>query len=198
MKYRHVVPMLFAIALAVMTTNAWGQDFCQTVSRNFIVNCGFETGDFTGWTRSGNLGFTFVSGAPYNFSGNFGAQLGPIGSDGFLSQSFWGNTITFAFRDDPGYWGLDTVVATPFVSCGVNCETFAVSFWLLSDGLTPNDFTVFWNSVDVGPSLVDSGPFPYALFSGFVDGTTPEPSSLILMGTGVLGVVGVVRRKLLS
>jgi hypothetical protein len=93
---------------------------------------------------------------------------------------------------------LDAIVATPFVTCGVNCETFAVSFWLLSDGLTPNDFTVFWNGVDVGPSLVDSGAFPYTLFSGFVDGTTPEPGSLILMRTGLAGVVGVVRRKLQS
>jgi hypothetical protein len=196
MKSRNVV-LLLAVALFAMTTTAFGQDVCQTVPGNFIVNCGFETGDFTGWTRSGNLGFTFVSGAPYNFSGNFGAQLGPVGSDGFLSQSFWGNTITFAFRDDPGYWGLDTVVVTPFVTCGPGCETFAVSFWLLSDGLTPNDFTVFWNGVDVGPSLVNSGPFGYTQFSGFVDGTTPEPGGLVLMGTGLLGIAGVVRRKVL-
>jgi hypothetical protein len=191
---------LLDLALAAMTSAAFGQDVCSTVSGNLIVNCGFETGDFTGWAQTGNLGNTSVTGAPYNFSGNFGAKLGPVGSDGFLSQSFLGNTISFAFRDDPGFWGLDTVAVTPFVSCGVNCETYAVSFWLLSDGLTPNDFTVFWNGVDVGPSLVDSGAFPYTLFSGFVDGTTgttPEPSSLILIGTGLFCVVGVVRRKLL-
>jgi len=55
------------------------------------VNCGFETGDFTGWTQSGNTGFTSVTGsfggiAPN--SGNFPACMGPVGSDGLLSQTF--------------------------------------------------------------------------------------------------------------
>lgn len=56
-----------------------------------IDNGGFETGDFTNWTRSGNLGATLVSG-PYANSGNFGAQLGPVGSEGFLSQNVTGLT----------------------------------------------------------------------------------------------------------
>jgi hypothetical protein len=29
-----------------------------------VVNPGFETGDFSGWTRSGNLGFTVVTSDP--------------------------------------------------------------------------------------------------------------------------------------
>ena len=47
-----------------------------------IVNGGFETGDFTGWSRSGNQGFTSVTTSPfYVRSGTYGAFLGPIGSD---------------------------------------------------------------------------------------------------------------------
>jgi hypothetical protein len=197
MKCRYVVLSL-ALALAAMGSTAFSQDVCQSVSGNLIANCGFETGDFTGWTLTGNTGFTSVS-TGYAWSGTYGAQLGPVGSDGFLSQSFFGNTITFQYRQDPAYWGLDSVVVTPFVTCGVGCETYAVSFWLENDGGTPNDFTVIWNGVDVGPSLVDAGGFAYTNFSGFVDGLAPvpEPGSLFLMGTGVLGLAGLIRRKLL-
>ena len=34
---------------------------CDLVADNLVTNCGFETGDFTGWTQSGNTGFTGVS-----------------------------------------------------------------------------------------------------------------------------------------
>ena len=87
-------------------------------------------------------------------------QLGPIGSDGTLSQFIWGNTWTFVFRRDPAYWGLDDFVITFAGSCGPGCGLYNGSFYLYNDGGTPNDFTVFLNGVGVGPFLVDAGGFP--------------------------------------
>jgi hypothetical protein len=131
-----------------------------TVAGNLVANSGFQTGDFTGWTQSGKLGFTFVTTNPtYVWSGTYGAQLGPVGSDGFLTQRIWGNTYTYALRQDPAYWGMDSTVVQPVAFLGGGLELFFVSFWLESDGGTPNEFTVFWNGVDVGPSLVDAGQF---------------------------------------
>src|ERR1700730_10015968 len=57
---------------------------------NIVTNGGFETGDFTGWTQSGNTGFTGVD-TDSAHSGNFGAFSGPTGSEGFLSQTL--NTV---------------------------------------------------------------------------------------------------------
>jgi hypothetical protein len=79
------------------------------------VNGGFETGDFSGWTVSGNTGFTSVSSSRAR-SGNFGASLGPVGSDGFLSQT------------------LQTVPGKAYI----------VSFSLQTDAGTPNDFSASW------------------------------------------------------
>jgi hypothetical protein len=72
----HVKIILSALALAGF--QAYGQ--------NLVLNPGFETGNFDDWTRSGNLGATAVNTGGYAHSGTYGAALGPVGSDGFLTQ----------------------------------------------------------------------------------------------------------------
>ena len=76
---------------------------------NIVTNGGFETGDFTGWTQSGNTGFTGVDNFAAN-SGNFGAFAGPVGTLGFLSQTL--NTVagvvyelSFFLENDEGKEG---------------------------------------------------------------------------------------------
>ncbi len=81
-----------------------------------VVNGGFETGDFTGWTHGGNTGFTSVTTGFYAHSGMFGASLGPVGSDGLLSQS------------------IQTITGKPYI----------VSF-ALNNASGPNDFSASWN-----------------------------------------------------
>ena len=42
----------------------------------------------------------------------------------------------------------------------------------------------------------DCPPESFTINTGNQGGTTPEPSSFILIGSGVIGIVGVLRRKL--
>jgi hypothetical protein len=75
-----LLPVL-GLTAAMMTVSA-------SITQAAVVNGGFETGDFTGWTRSGNTGDTGVAAiSALANNGNFFAYLGPIGSSGFLSQS---------------------------------------------------------------------------------------------------------------
>ena len=91
------------------------------VTANLLANGDFETGDFTGWTLSGNVG-TSVWG-PQVFinsnaeSGKYGAVLGPVGSDGTLSQN------------------IQTTAG----------ESYTVTFWLANRSGGPDDFTAKWN-----------------------------------------------------
>ncbi len=99
-------------------------DVAETNSQ-VAQNGGFETGDFTFWTESGNSsGFSVSSNAPAVHTGKYGALLSASGTLGYLSES----------------------VAT------VPGQTYSVSLWLENpDGLTPNEFAVSWD----GSTLFD-------------------------------------------
>ncbi len=83
-----------------------------------IVNGGFDTGDFTGWTVSPNNQWMIVSPFPYfTHSARYGAGIGASGSLAYLTQY---------------------VPTTPG-------GRYLLSLWLHSDGQTPNQFQVAWN-----------------------------------------------------
>jgi MYXO-CTERM domain-containing protein len=94
---------------------------------NLLVNGSFETGDFSGWTATGNLGFTGVAYDPaLAEDGDYLVSEGPVGSDGYLSQTF---------TDTPG-------------------QTLVISGWLMGNGSGPSDFNLSLDGVtgvDISP-----------------------------------------------
>lgn len=87
-----------------------------------VQNGGFETGDFTGWTLGGNTNACSVTtSSPYVHSGTYGAELGPVGSTGFLSQ---------------------TVATSPG-------QSYLLSFWLNSSGQMFDEFLAAWNGTNL-------------------------------------------------
>lgn len=102
----------------------------QPVMPLILFNGNFDTGDFLGWTQSGNLTSCAIdTNSLYAHLGIFGAELGPNGSLGFISQ---------------------TLPTTPGAS-------YLLSLWLDSpEGGSPNEFLVSWN----GTTLLDAVDLP--------------------------------------
>lgn len=155
-----------------------------------IVNGGFETGDFTGWTQFGDDSFTGV-GTGVQHSGTHGAFFGAF-SPGGISQT------------------LSTVAGL----------TYEVSFWLMNaDAGTPNLFEFNWDGGAVELSLNDAPatgyqPYTFSLTASgtatelrftsshatafyYLDDVTvstpavttvPEPGSLMLAGAALAGL----------
>jgi hypothetical protein len=170
-----------ALASAAVAAGA----FAVPLAQAGVVNGGFESGDFSGWTLSSSDGYAFVTDSLAH-SGSYHAAFGDSGAGSSLSQT------------------LATTAGT----------TYAVSFWLeLDDGATPNSFSWSWDGItqaglaDVGAGfgytqwtamLTATGasttlqfnfvnPNSFWLFDDVtVTAAVPEPGSMLLVASALL------------
>ena len=157
---------------------------------NVVVNGGFETGDFSGWSEFGDTTFNGVlcGGAP---EGSCFAFFGPVGDTGGISQA------------------LSLVIGTKYF----------FSFIFGADGGAPSEFSVSLGGVTlldlINPAASASGTYSFVVTAtsaletlvftfrddpGFlsldaVAVSVPEPGSMALLGMGLVALFMGMRRK---
>jgi hypothetical protein len=173
---------------------------------NLVTNGGFETGDFTGWTLSGDQGSTGVcdvSSCPGNFTpyeGSFAAYSGGVGHKVSLSQEI---------ATTPGqFYKLDFFLANPVAG---DLGYFEADWDGFAFEKVKTNLSFSWtefSATEMATSSETELSFTFQNEPGyfFLDDvqveqtaqTTPEPGSLTLFGTGLMGILVTLRRKLLS
>src|SRR5208282_5034736 len=173
------------------TSDAWTINFGYIVSDTFTPGIstviGFEIGvwEFPGDTLS-SVDWSITSGENSGTTYGSGTVSGKNVTDQFISVNQYGYDI-----DKITVSGL----SVPEVS--------GTKYWLnLQNATVPSGDPVYWdeNSGKASASESAVGTIPSEAFtintSGGGSGSTPEPSSIMLFGSGILGLAGVLRRKL--
>ena len=203
---------LLALCLAVV----------PAVAQTDLYDNGAPNGTVDAWTI--NFGFivsdTFTLGSASSVSGlDFAAWLFPgdilesaevsITSSEFGGTTFFDGTVNFTQSGcTSNQFGFDVCTESgTFGATNLNAGTY----WLnLQNAVVNTGDPVYWDE-NAGPSSASQnsvGTIPSEAFTVLggtsttttgqttTTGTTPEPSSIMLFGSGVLGLAGVLRRKL--
>jgi hypothetical protein len=168
----------------------WTISFGSAVSDQFILNTDVKVDaiDFAAWLLPGDVLET--------------AEVS-ITSSEFGGTSYFDQTVKFTASgcfSNAARHNVCNETGTSIVNLN------AGSYWLnLSNGVVNTSDPVYWD-MNSGPSLASEsslGTIPSESFSILggsggtsTTGTTPEPGGIMLFGSGVLGVAGVLRRKL--
>jgi hypothetical protein len=171
------------------TTDAWTINFGFAVSDSFTVSA-------SGANINGlSFGAWMFPGDPFT-----GVQVaitsGEFGGTTYFDQ-FVNLTQSGCVMNQFGY-----NVCTASGSLGTDVSLAPGTYWLTLENACCTDDPLYWDE-NSGPSSASQntiGTIPsesFTLYGSGTSGTTPEPSSIVLFGSGVLGLAGVLRRKLL-
>ena len=178
------------------TTDAWTINFGYVVSDTFIGTGYVEFFQLGAWEFPGDkltsLDWSVTSGENGGTVYGQGTASGEYLKDQFISTNQFGYNI-----DLISVWSINVRV------------DHGSTYWLnLQNAVVPSGDPVYWdensgagcrtNGCPSSASESAVGTIPSEAFTiNAVPTTTPEPGSILLFGSGVLGLIGVMRRKLL-
>src|SRR5271165_3865896 len=178
------------------TTDAWTINFGYIVSDTFVADSGGVTGfEFGVWEFPGDtlssVQWSITSGENGGTTFGSGTASGSNLTDQFISTNSFG-------------YDIDLITVT-----GLNVATTSgTTYWLnLQNAAVPSGDPVFWDENSGAgckgqgcPSQASESAVGTIASEAFTinNGTAPvpEPSSIMLFGSGILGLAGILRRKL--
>ena len=216
------IASLTILCLALLAIPAWGQwsydngpidgtTFAWTINFGYVVSDTFYAGGPTASFTFGTWEYPGDSLTSVGWEITTAPNGGTILGAGTATASGGpGGTLTdsFLFFNSQSYL-VDQITVT-----GLNVATTnSTTYWLnLFNASVPSNDPVYWDqnsgvrcSGSGGgancPSLawdngVGSIPSEAFTISGAPTGTTPEPSGILLFGSGIVGLAGILRRKL--
>jgi hypothetical protein len=189
---------------------------------NLLNNGSFQLGDFTSWTNgttangTAGVGFPIVTGWPLGGANAAKYEVGEVNFTGL----FEGATLSQTFTSGAGTLNLGFNWAAQ--GDGIHTNFDGGDFVLLLDNSPLNSFDVgtigpndLFNGSLTGSAVVAAGSHtleieilrhfvseqantPYQYITGaFANGstTTPEPASMVLLGSGILAVANKLRKR---
>jgi hypothetical protein len=177
--------------------DAWPFDFGFILSDSFVADNNTVTGFMLGaWEYPGDA----LSSVQWSITS------GPDGGTLYGSGTASGKNLTDQFISSNGH-GFDVDLIT---ISGLNVAvTAGAQYWLnLANGTVPSGDPVYWDEnsglgctspgcpSQAYESLVGTVPSESFTINTGGQGTTPEPGSFMLLASGILGLIGVLRGKL--
>ncbi len=201
MKLRIASLLLFALCLVALpaigqvvysngpingNADGWSVNFGYAVSDSFTVGAGGAS----------------ITGLSFGFweygQANLDTADVAITSSEFGGTTFFDGTVNFT------YSGCSTNQSGYYVCTGTGSfngpRLPGGTYWLTLDNACCDDAGIFWDE-NSGPSSASEnsvGTIPsesFTLYGSTASGTTPEPSSIILLASGALGLAAMWRRK---